>query len=647
MAHAITLKSPLGDKLRFARMRAREELGRPYTFQMEAISRFPALDLRAMLGMAMSVKVTTPQGYVRHYHGIVCEVEQTGFEIIDDLRYAVYALTLVPKLWLLKQRRDCRIFKNKSVPQLVKLLLSEAGYTDVKLSLSASYKAREYCVQYRESDFDFISRLMEQEGIYYYFTHTASTHTMVLADALGAHSANAPFAKIPYCPPNQMGNRMKDSIVEWALARTVQSKRVRLDDYDYLKPRASLKVNEEPAEASGGAGLGELDVYDYPGEHDDLAQGRRYAQVRAEALNVPQAQYRGLTDACGLAVGALFKLKDFPLAEHNQEYLVTEAETELVEVNYVSAPEEQQEPFACRFSALRSRQPFRTAQTTPRPKIAGLQTAVVHGKTPEDIAVDRYGRVEVDFFWSPPGKAKTDCSCPVRVASFWAGKRWGAVHIPRVGQEVVVSFLEGNPDRPLIIGSVYNAENMPPHTLPAQKTRSGVRSRSHPGGGPEDYNEICFEDRKGKEELLLHAQRDMRHEAENDHLVDTKRDETGEIGRNREWKIGRDDTLNVGRTLRIEAGNEIELVTGAARLVMKRSGEVTISGTRLSFDARVGFNVVAGAAVDIKSGAAFTVMSNGAVTVQSNAVATVRANATLLLQASGPAILKGTPPIIG
>lgn len=647
MSHAITLKSPLGDKLRFARMRAREELGRPYTFQLEAISRFPALDLRAMLGMAMSVKVTTPKGYVRNYHGIVCEVEQTGFEIIDDLRYAVYALMLVPKLWLLKQRRDCRIFKNKSVPQLVRLLLSEAGYTDVKLSLSGNYKAREYCVQYRESDFDFISRLMEQEGIYYYFTHTASTHTMVLADALGAHSANAPFARIPYCPPGQKGSRMKDSITDWSLARSAHSKRVRLNDYDYLKPRASLQVAEEPAEPSGGGNLGELDAFDYPGEHDDVAQGRRYAQVRAEALNVAQARYRGQTDACGLSVGALFKLKDFPLADHNQEYLVTEAETELVEVEYVSGETEPREPFTSSFAALRSRQPFRTAQTTPRPTISGLQTAVVHGKTPEDIAVDRYGRVEVDFFWSPPGKPRSDHSCPVRVASYWAGKRWGAVHIPRVGQEVVVSFLEGNPDRPLIIGSVYNADNMPPHSLPAQRTRSGVRSRSHPGGGPEDYNEICFEDRKGKEELLLHAQRDMRHEAENDHLVDTKRDETGEIGRDREWKVGRNDTLKVGRNLRIEAGNEIELVTGAARLIMKRSGEVILSGTRLTVDARVGFNLIAGAAVDIKAGASFTVMANGAVMVQSNAVATVRANATLLLQATGPAILKGSPPIIG
>lgn len=291
MAHAITLQSPLGKTLRFVRMSAHEALGRPYAFALHGISRDVAIDLRALLGKPMAVKVTSPQGYVRHYHGIVAEAEQTGFEQIEGLRYATYAFSLVPKLWLLGQRRDCRIYKNKSVPELVRALLAEVGCTDVKLRLSASYTPREYCVQYRESALDFISRLMEQEGIYYYFAHSASTHTLVLADSLGAHESSAPFAQIPYCPPGQKGSRMKDAITDWSLARSAHSTRVRLDDYDYLKPKASLRVDETPAESSGPA-LGELDVFDYPGEHLDVAAGRRHAQVRAEALNVAQAQYQ-------------------------------------------------------------------------------------------------------------------------------------------------------------------------------------------------------------------------------------------------------------------------------------------------------------------------------------------------------------------
>ncbi|MEL1265702.1 type VI secretion system Vgr family protein [Pseudoxanthomonas putridarboris] len=646
MAHAITLKSDLGDGLLFVRMQAHERLGHDFRYELRAISQDSTVDLGALLGRPMSVTVKEAQGYTRHFHGIVAEAAQAGFQVIQDLRYAVYEVTLVPKPWLLRHGKDCRIFKNQSVPEIVRTVLAEIGYTDVRLGLGGSYPPREYCVQYRESGFDFISRLMEQEGIYYYFTHSAATHTMVLADALGAHAAAPSFERIPYCPPGQKGSRMKDSITDWETARSIDSNRVQLTDYDWLRPKASLLATEEAPDAVGGSGIGDLDVFDYPGEHVTVADGQRYARVRAEALGAAQSQYRGHTDACGLAVGALFTLKDFPLAEYNQEYLVTQTEIELVEVDYVSGDAAARPPFSCRFTALPSRQPFRSLPTAPRPVIAGLQTAVVQGDTAEDIAVDKYGRVQVTFFWNAPDKPKAQTSCPVRVASSWAGKRWGAVQIPRVGQEVVVSFLEGNPDRPLIIGSVYNADNMPPYALPENKTRSGVKSRSHLGGA-EDYNEIRFEDKKGSEELLLHAQKDLRHEVENDHFATVDGNETAEIKRERTHTIGGDDTLKVGRTLRIEAGSEIELVTGAARLVMKRTGEIELSGTRLTFDGQVSVDMNAGVMTNIGAGANLTIKSNAALLVNANAAAVVRSMGGLLLNATGPAVLKGLPPIIG
>lgn len=612
MAHAIQLTSSLGDSLLFANLWATEQLGRLFVYELEAISKDVSIDLRALLGKPMTVTLTTPQGYVRYFNGIVAEAEQSGFVMVQNVRYAVYKVRLVPKPWLLRQTLDCRIYKNQTVPEIIRAVLAEFGYGDVKLSLSGSYPAREYCVQYRESYFDFISRLMEQEGIYYFFTHTKSTHTMVLADSLGAHKTVPTFEQIPYAPPTERGHRVKTSISEWALANTVNPTRVRLDDYDYLRPKASLAANEEVTDHTDTHGIGDLDIYDYPyqtqGYEQQVKDGGRYAQVRVDALSVRQATSSGVTDACGLATGALFELKDFPIGSANREYLVTETTIRLVEPDYQGGggdPDMDESPFSCGFKVIASRQPFRTLAITPYPSIAGLQTAVVYGTTPEDIAVDKYGRVQVTFFWNQPGKPKADQSCPVRVASSWAGKRWGAVQIPRVGQEVVVSFLEGNPDRPLIIGSVYNADNMPPYDLPGDKTRSGVKSRSHPGGGAADYNEIRFEDKAGSEELLLHAQQDMREEAERDHDLDT------------------------GRNYRLVAGKQIELVTGAASLVMKSTGEIEITGLSLSLKGEVSVDVEAGANCKINAMGAMEVMAN-----------------TLLTIKGMPVLINGTPVLI-
>ncbi|MEX1828671.1 type VI secretion system Vgr family protein [Luteibacter sp. CQ10] len=644
MAHAITLTSTRGDALRFANMTAEEALGRLFSFRVEAVSKEVSIDLRAVLATRMTVKVTTPQGYVRYFDGIVAEAEQAGFVMVENVRYAVYRFQLVPRPWLLRRTVDCRIHKNRSVPDIVRTVLSEAGYGDVRLALTGNYPPREYCVQYRETHFDFISRLMEQEGIYYYFTHADGVHTMVLCDSLGAHRAEPGFETVPYVPPTERGNRMRASVAEWTVARSVQSTRVRLDDYDYLRPRASLLADEPVADASAPA-AGDLDIYDYPYVGPDHAQrtedGRRFARTRIEAANVAQATSSGVTDAVGMATGNLFRLTDFPLGAANDEYLVIASRIRLVEVDYQAGgiePDAGEEPFTCDFEAIRSRQAFRAAQLTPRPRIHGLQTAVVHGATDEDIAVDKYGRVQVQFFWNPPSKPKADQSCPVRVASHWAGKRWGAVQIPRVGQEVVVSFLEGDPDRPLIIGSVYNQEHMPPYPLPDERTRSGVVSRSLLGG-PGEANEIRFEDRKGAEELYFHAQRDLRHEAENDHFSTIDRDETEEVKRDRTHDVGRDDTLHVGRRLRIEAGEEIELVTGMARIVMRRDGQIQITGSMLRVNAAATINLVSGAALTLTSGAAVTMTATAAVTVT--------AGAALMLQSTlGPAVLKGTPPLL-
>jgi len=626
MAHAITLASNLGTSLLFSNMTATESLGRLFSYRIEAISKNPQVDLRALLGTPMTVKLVTPQGYTRYFNGMVNECEQGGFVNIDNVRYAVYTFGVVPKAWLATRRRDCRIYRSMSVPQIVKSVLADAGYADVKLSLSGTYAPRDYCVQYRESSFDFISRLMEQEGIYYFFTHADGVHTMVLADALGAHSPVPGFEQIAYAPPTARGKRMKASISDWTTARAMNATRVQLDDYDYLKPKASLLATEDVTDKDDAHSVSGLDIYDYAydyvGHDQRLQDGQRYAQVRADALNVPMLTSAGHTDACGVTTGALFRLKDFPLADANQEYLVIETEMRLVEPDYVTGggADEGEEPFRCAFRAIRSRQPFRTMPLTPRPVIAGLQTAVVEGNTPEDIAVDKYGRVQVTFFWNRPAKPNAQSSCPVRVAQMWAGKRWGAQFIPRVGQEVVVSFLDGNPDRPLIIGGVYNADNMPPYSLPENRTQSGVKSRSHTGS-TEDYNEIRFEDKKGSEEVLIHAQKNLREESEHDHDV------------------------QVARNYTLTAGKQIRLVTGLASITLNSTGEIAIDGTNVTVNGELNVAMTSGLAMELNSKANLNISSIAAMEILSEADCLVQST-NLQLIGTATAILGGAAPMI-
>ena len=623
-ARMAVITSPLGgDALVLERLDGNDELGRLFNYELALISEDNALSLDALLGKPMGLAVQLADGSDRHFHGIVSRCSQTA----DSGQFASYQVSLKPWLWLLSRTSDCRIFQNKTVPEIVKQVFRDLGFSDFEDALTRSYREWDYCVQYRETSFDFVSRLMEQEGIYYFFTHAEGSHTMVLADALGAHTTVPSFEQIPYAPPTERGKRMKASISDWQTSREVNTTRVQLDDYDYLKPKASLLASEELTDQADATSVGGLEVYDwsyeYVGYDQKQSDGQRYAQVRADALNVPLLLSRGSTDACGLATGVLFRLKDFPLADANQEYLVTETEIRLVEPDYVSGGgiDDEEEPFRCSFKAIRGRQPFRTAQTTPRPRIAGLQTAVVYGDTPEDIAVDKYGRVQVTFFWSRPGKPHADNSCPVRVAQLWAGKRWGAQFIPRVGQEVVVSFLDGNPDRPLIIGSVYNADNMPPYSLPDNKTQSGVKSRSHQGGGSEDYNEIRFEDRKGAEQVLVHAQKDLREESEHDHDV------------------------QVGRNYTLTAGNQIRLVTGLASITMKSSGEIDIQGTNLTINGEMNVSLMSGIAMEINSKANLNMSSIAAMEILSEADCLIQST-NLQLIGTATAVLGGGMPMI-
>lgn len=622
--------SKLKDAL-FTRMRADERLGELFAYEVEFESEDTKLDLSGLLSSTATVTLQTQDGYRRYFNGMICEAEQTAVEAVKSLVFARYRVRLVPKAWLLGRMVDCRIFKNQSATDIAKTLLSEAGYTDVKLNLSGSYAQREYCVQYREDGLNFINRLLQQEGIYYYFTHTDSTHTMVLADGVGSHEQAPQFKNVEYARTTESVLRASASISEWTSLRGVDGAKYQLTDYNPLTPKASLLSNAE----SDGHGASGIAVFEYPGTHEKAELGKHYAQVQAEALSASRSRYTGHTDACGVLIGGLFTLKDYPRDDLNQEYLVVATSMHLEGQGYASGAGSSAPAFACRLEALESAQPFRCLPTARRPIVVGLQTAIVTGSdTDEDIAVDKYGRVQVNFHWNMPDKPKADCSCPVRVASPWAGKSWGAVSLPRIGQEVVVSFIEGDPDRPLIVASVYNADNMPPYALPDNKTQSGIKSRSLLGG-TDDFNELRMEDKKGSEDFFIHAQKDMHEEVENDHVVAIDHDETITIKNDQTRTIKHDQTLTVendqtetikhdrkatvqnddkldvtqngttsiGQKFKLTAGQEIKLVCGSTSITMSSDGNIQIQGMNVKINADMAVEISGNTAAKLQSSA--------------------------------------------
>ena len=628
MTAQIAISSAKVKGLLFRSMTAHERLGDLFSFHVHFESQDPNIDLNGLLASPMTVTIATEDGYKRHFNGMVCEAAQTGVETVDSLVYAQYSVVLVPKPWLLGQKVDCRIYTEMSVPDIVKQVLSDAGYTDVKLSLSGNYATREYCVQYREDCLNFVNRLMQQEGIYYFFTHTADTHTMVLADGVSAHEKKKDFGTVPYLHSTDSVLRREATVTTWASSRSADAVKYQLTDYDPLNPKTSL-LSTGTSDGHGTAGTSPgMVAFDFPGAHKVADVGQHFAQVRAEALTAARSHYKGSTGACGIEIGGLFTLSDYPRKEHNREYLIIGTTIQLAGAGHASGGADHAPSFRCDFDAIESSHTFRSLPTAVKPTIVALQTAVVCGsKTDEDIVVDKYGRVQVTFHWNKPDKPNAKSSCPVRVATSWAGKNWGAISIPRVGQEVVVSFLEGDPDRPLIIGSVYNGDNQVPYSLPDNKTQSGIKSRSLLGGTA-DFNELRFEDKKGSEDFFMHAQKDMHEEVENDHVVTIDHDETVTIKNDRKATISNNDTIDVGKVFKLTAGTQIELTTGSSSIIMKSSGEIQITGVNITItgnssvkvEGQMQVGIKAGMSMDVGAGVSMKVHSDGTLDVKGTMV---------------------------
>jgi type VI secretion system secreted protein VgrG len=549
---SIVVTSPLGeDVLLFHSMNVNERLGRLFQFDLDLLSNDPEIKLQDILAQNVTVRYQRSDGENRYFNGFVSQFSQAGMH--GNL--FVYRATLRPWFWFLTRTADCRIFQNKTVPDIIKEVFRDEGFSDFEDSLSGTYREWDYCVQYRETDFNFISRLMEQEGMYYFFKHEDGKHTLVLSDSISAHETVPGYEEVPFYPPEQSERRERDHISDWSLNQIVQPGAYALNDYDFKKPKANLEVKST---VSRDHDQSEFEIYDYPGEYKESGDGDGYVRARIEELQSQHEEVQGAGNVAGLMTGCLFKLVNYPRDDQNREYLITSASYNLGPQEYESDVAKGSDSiFSCSISAIDKQQAFRAPRITPKPSVQGPQTATVVGKDGEEIWTDKYGRVKVQFHWDRYGEENENSSCWVRVSHPWAGKNWGAVAIPRIGQEVIVSFIEGDPDQPIITGRVYNDDNMHPYELPANATQSGVKTRSSKEGTPDNFNEIRFEDKKGEEEVYIHAEKDQNNVVEND--------ETTSVGNDRSETVGNDETISIGNNRTEDVGKNESITIGENR----------------------------------------------------------------------------------
>jgi type VI secretion system secreted protein VgrG len=512
----------------------------------------------------------------RHVHGIVAAFEQGD----EGKKLTSYRAVLVPAVWRLQHRRDSRIFQALAVPDILRKVLDAAGVpsSGYRFALGGSYAPREYCVQYRESDWAFLCRLMEEEGIAYHFEHTESGHVLVMADSPSAYGTIAGDAKVVFRPPS--GALVKDEHVSrFRYSELIRPGKVTLRDYNFKRPGLLLERSDQ---ASADP---DLEIYDYPGDYDAPEPGSALAKIRLEELQAARKTGDGESACARFVPGATFTLADHPRDDFNQKLLITRVDHHGAEPHVEQGASAA--PYGNRFQVIPAGVPFRPPQITPRPTIKGIQTAIVTGPAGEEIHTDEHGRIKVQFHWDRQGKKDDKSSCWIRVSQIWAGGAWGAVFLPRIGHEVVVDFIEGDPDRPLVVGSVYHGTNVPPYGLPAEKTKSTVKSNSSSGGG--GFNELRFEDKKGSEEIFLHGQKDWNILIEHDKAQEIGHDETLLVKHDREVTVGNDETETIGgnltiavaKTLTETVGQDVSLdVTGAATVTIDKDHSETVHGAQ-------------------------------------------------------------------
>lgn len=596
----------LDAELRVAAFRGEETMSQLFKFELDLVSDDPEIDFAGVVNQPAVITIEG-QDETRYIHGVVHRFEQGE----QGHRFTHYHAWLVPKLWWLDNRRDCRIFQDKNVQDIIDEVLKGAGLTqeDFRFSLDESYPSREYCVQYRETDLAFIERLMEEEGIFYYFEHDDQKHTLVMGDSSSAYGVIPGNDTVPFIPATGAVSD-EEHITKFRYAEGVSPGEVVLRDFNFKKPGTNLEVTEDADQYS------ELSVYDYPGEYEEPDRGKTVKQIRMEELVAQRKRASGTTGCPRLIPGHKFTLDKHARSSFNQGYLIV---TLVHEGKEPQALEEEGgnagASYSNNFNCIPIDVVYRPGRKALKPLMEGPQTAIVVGPNGEEIYTDEFGRIKVKFHWDRLGKGDENSSCWIRVSQAWAGAGWGTLLIPRIGHEVIVDFLEGDPDRPIITGRVYHGTNRPPYKLPDEKTKSTLKSNSSKGGG--GFNEIRLEDKKDSEEIYIHAQKDMTEEIGNDHSCSVGNDHACDVGNDRSVTVGSNDSLSVGgdRSVTVSGslgktiGNKEDRTIGSnSTLTVGGNKDDTIGGN-LTQTIGGAMNITAAGGVTVTAPAGFTVIA--------------------------------------
>ena len=638
----LSISSPLGkDELLLTGFEGTESLSGLFEFKIDVLSKSHTLSPEQLIGKTVTLTVHNDQ--MRTFNGYISQFVY-GEVKADNLR--VYQLTMVPWLWFLSKNSNHRIFQNKSTKDIIEQLFQDSGFTDYDYKATGNPAVREYCVQYNESDFDFVSRLLEEDGIAYFFVQDKEKHVLHIVDAENAYEP---------CKETDLGyskgSQPNTQINRWQHLYEFHKGRWSLNDYDFVFPtKSQLKST---ASTSNFANIKNYEHYEYTPYHDFAGIGD-LTKKRIEAEEAPADTIEGSSDCSSFYAGGKFNLKRHAVKQEQGNYIITTVRHKASDDSYLAGNDSDSE-YKNDFVCIPDDVHFRPPLTRQKPWMQGPQSATVVGPAGEEIYIDDYGRIKVQFHWDREAKNDENSSCFIRVMQPWAGAGWGTSFIPRIGMEVVVNFFDGDPDRPIVTGSVYNGDNKPPFN---SKTQSGIKTRSSKGGSNSNSNELRFDDNKDAEQVYLHAEKNLDTQVENNETltVDVDRtktignNESSSIGKNRDKSVGENQAESIGQNKSIDVGNNHSETIAKDKTLDVGEDHTESIGKNMSINIggnlteKVGkkINIDAGDQIVLKTGSAsITMKSNGDITIKGKNI-TVQGSGKINVKASSSAVIKGS-----